>query len=60
MNQPKRQSPPRIERLTVRNYRALRDVTLRKLPALAVLLGANGSGKSTVFDVFAVTIQHPP
>lgn len=46
-------SPPRIERLTVKNYRALRDVTFENLPSLTVLLGANGSGKSTVFDVFA-------
>ncbi len=45
--------PPRIERLTVKNYRALRDVTFEGLPALTVLLGPNGSGKSTVFDVFA-------
>lgn len=53
MKSSKTQSPPRIERLTVKNYRALRDVTLKELPSLAVLLGANGSGKSTVFDVFA-------
>jgi len=45
--------PPRIERLTVRNYRALKDVTLANLKPLTVLLGPNGSGKSTVFDVFA-------
>ena len=46
-------SPPRIERLQVRNYRALRDVHLEKLTSLTVMLGPNGSGKSTVFDVFA-------
>lgn len=45
--------PPRVERLHVRNYRALKDVTLEKLTPLTVLLGPNGSGKSTVFDVFA-------
>lgn len=45
--------PPRIERLSVRNYRALRDITLERLTPLTVLLGPNGSGKSTVFDVFA-------
>lgn len=45
--------PPRVETLHVRNYRALRDVRLEKLTPLTVLLGANGSGKSTVFDVFA-------
>ena len=46
-------SPPRIERLKVRNFRALRDVELTHLTPLTVLLGPNGSGKSTVFDVFA-------
>jgi len=45
--------PPRIESLHVRNYRALRDITLEKMTPLTVLLGPNGSGKSTVFDVFA-------
>jgi predicted ATPase len=44
---------PRIERLTVQNYRVLRDVTLKELTPLTVLTGPNGSGKSTVFDVFA-------
>lgn len=45
--------PPRIERLTVANYRALRDIDLRDLTPLTVLIGPNGSGKSTLFDVFA-------
>ena len=45
--------PPRVECLRVRNYRALKDITLEKLTPLTVLLGPNGSGKSTVFDVFA-------
>lgn len=44
---------PRIELLTVQNYRVLRDVTFNKLSPLTVLFGPNGSGKSTVFDVFA-------
>lgn len=45
--------PPRIERLHVKNFRALKDVKLENLKPLTVLLGTNGSGKSTVFDVFA-------
>ncbi|MDE0366935.1 MAG: AAA family ATPase [Gammaproteobacteria bacterium] len=44
---------PRIERLKVHNFRALRDVELTRLTPFTVLLGPNGSGKSTVFDVFA-------
>jgi predicted ATPase len=37
----------------VRNFRALQNVEFKELTSLAVLLGANGSGKSTFFDVFA-------
>lgn len=44
---------PVIERLTIHNYRVLRDVTFDHLTPLTVLFGPNGSGKSTVFDVFA-------
>lgn len=56
------QDIPRIESLSVKNYRALRNFELRDLDRhrhlnplspLTVLLGPNGSGKSTVFDVFA-------
>ena len=50
---PRIEVPPRIERLKVRNFRALRDVELKNLTPLTVLLGPNGSGKSSVFDVFA-------
>ncbi len=48
-----RPSVPHIESLRVRNYRALRDIELKQLKPLTVFLGANGSGKSTIFDVFA-------
>ena len=44
---------PRLEYLSVKNYRALRDLELKAIEPLTVLLGPNGSGKSTVFDVFA-------
>ncbi|MDI7266655.1 MAG: AAA family ATPase [Myxococcota bacterium] len=44
---------PRVERLIVHNYRALRRLELDDLTPLTVFLGPNGSGKSTVFDVFA-------
>lgn len=46
-------SVPRIEELTVKNYRALRDLELKSLTLFTVFLGPNGSGKSTIFDVFA-------
>ncbi|MBF0477590.1 MAG: AAA family ATPase [Deltaproteobacteria bacterium] len=44
---------PRIEELTINNYRALKSLQLKRLTPLTVFLGPNGSGKSTVFDVFA-------
>ena len=44
---------PYIESLRVKNYRALRDIELKQLKPLSIFLGANGSGKSTIFDVFA-------
>jgi len=46
-------SPPRVESLRVKNYRALQNMELKNITPLTVLLGPNGSGKSTVFDVFA-------
>ncbi len=47
------QTRPRIERLKVQNFRALRNVELKELTPLTVLIGPNGSGKSTLIDVFA-------
>lgn len=46
-------APARVEHLRVRNFRALRNVELKRITPLTVLLGPNGSGKSTVFDVLA-------
>ena len=48
---------PHIESMRVKNYRALRDVELKHLKPLSVFLGANGSGKSTIFDVFAFLFE---
>ncbi len=43
----------RIESVEIENYRLFRSAKLKILPRLSVLVGANGSGKSTFFDVFA-------
>ena len=42
-----------IESITVKNYRLFRDAKLENIPRLCVLVGANGTGKSTLFDVFS-------
>lgn len=42
-----------IEQIEIRNYRVFRNVKLTKLPSLTVVVGANGTGKSTLFDVFS-------
>lgn len=41
-----------IEQIRIRNFRAFKDVELRDVPRLAVLVGANGTGKSTLFAIF--------
>ena len=40
----------RIEYLDLRNYRLFRRAVWRRLPPFAIIVGANGSGKSTFFD----------
>jgi len=42
-----------IESIGIENYRAFRHVRLDQLPRLVALVGANGTGKSTLFDVFS-------
>ena len=43
----------RIEQIEIKNYRVFRDVKLTWLPSMVVVIGANGTGKSTLFDVFS-------
>lgn len=42
----------KIESIKLRNFRAFREVDLVDIPQLCVVVGANGTGKSTLFDVF--------
>ncbi|WP_250629887.1 AAA family ATPase [Rhodoflexus caldus] len=42
----------RIESIRIKNYKVFKDVELNDLPELAVFVGANGVGKTTLFDVF--------
>lgn len=41
-----------IEQIEITNYRCFRHATFDNLPAMVVVVGANGTGKSTLFDVF--------
>ncbi|MDR1936489.1 MAG: AAA family ATPase, partial [Candidatus Accumulibacter sp.] len=43
----------KIESIEIRNYRLFRDTRITHIPRLCVLVGANGTGKSTLFDVFS-------
>ncbi|MFN3809886.1 MAG: AAA family ATPase [Roseateles asaccharophilus] len=42
-----------IESIEIKNYRVFRHAKLSNIPRLCVLVGANGTGKSTLFDVFS-------
>ncbi len=42
----------RIEALRLRNYKAFKDVAISGIPDFGAFVGANGTGKSTLFDVF--------
>ncbi|MDR2670775.1 MAG: AAA family ATPase, partial [Oscillospiraceae bacterium] len=42
----------RIESLEIHNFKSLQNVQLTNLPGMAVFVGRNGVGKTTLFDVF--------
>lgn len=42
-----------IEEINIRNFKALKSIGLKNLPALAVFVGRNGVGKTTLFRVLA-------
>ncbi|MEM6275093.1 MAG: AAA family ATPase [Myxococcota bacterium] len=42
-----------IESIRVRNFKTLRDIHLKDLPGFCVFVGRNGTGKTTLFRVFA-------
>lgn len=41
-----------IESIKLKNFRAFKDVEMRDIPKFCILVGANGVGKSTIFQVF--------
>jgi len=42
-----------IESIEITNYRLFKKATMNNLSRLTVMVGANGSGKSSLFDVFS-------
>ena len=46
-------SSMQIESIAIKNYRCFRNIVLNDLTRMTVVVGANGSGKSSLFDVFA-------
>ena len=47
-----------LKSVTIRNFKALQDIHLTDIPNFIVLVGANGTGKSTLFDVFGLSLIH--
>lgn len=42
----------RLESIHLRNFKSFRNATMEDLPPLCVIVGANGTGKTTLFRVF--------
>jgi len=42
----------RVHSIRVKNFKSLRDVSMKNIPGFAVLVGANGTGKSTFIGIF--------
>jgi len=42
----------KIENIRLKNFRSFKETEIREIPDFCVMVGANGTGKSTLFDVF--------
>lgn len=42
----------KIESIILKNFKAFREIEMNDIPDFCVIVGANGSGKSTIFSVF--------
>ena len=42
----------KLESLRLKNFRAFKDATMSRIPNFCIVIGANGTGKSTIFSVF--------
>jgi predicted ATPase len=43
-----------IESIRIKNYKSFRDAHMQDIPGFCVLVGANGTGKTTFFDLFGL------
>lgn len=42
----------KLESIKLRNFKVFKNVSMESIPAFCVVVGANGTGKTTLFDVF--------
>ena len=42
----------KLELLRVKNFKSFKDVEMKDIPNFCVIVGANGTGKSTIFNIF--------
>ena len=41
-----------IEAIKLKNFKSFKNVEMLDIPGYCVVVGANGTGKSTLFDIF--------
>mgnify|MGYP006165292193 FL=1 len=44
----------KIVSIKIKNYRMFKNIHIRDIPPFCVIIGANGTGKSTLFDIFGL------
>lgn len=42
----------KIESIRLKNFKTFKEIEMRDIPSMCILVGANGTGKSTLFSVF--------
>ena len=42
----------KIETIRLKNFKAFKEIEMRDIPSFCIIVGANGTGKSTLFDMF--------
>jgi len=48
----------KLSELTIKNFRGFREISVRFPSGPAILVGINGSGKSSVLDCIAIFLSH--